>query len=107
MQLAHEFGSERFPIRLYDVAQVVVLLPVFGDAMVNLAGHRVEDLLRITVVTNRTEHCLPNVELVSGPAVGAKNKLAARLTFHRVFDNAVSRAHHRSRNFGERTLNPK
>ena len=68
-ELAAEFGAERGPVALQDVAEVVVFLPVGGDCGIDVAGFFVENRRGVAVVTDRAVDRLPDVELFAGAAV--------------------------------------
>ena len=74
-ELAAEFGAERGPVRLQDVAQVVVFLPVGGDFGIDLAGFLVENLHGIAVGADWAVDGLPDVELLAGARMGAEREL--------------------------------
>src|SRR5262245_55512065 len=67
--LAFELRAERLPITLEDVSEVVIFAPVFGDRTIHLAGHLVPDALRITVGAYWRIDRLPDVPLISRPAL--------------------------------------
>src|SRR5690242_19268582 len=101
MQLAGEFGAKRRPIAFHDVAQVIMLLPIIGNGLVNLAGALVPNGLGITVVSHRTEDSLPNVPLLAGPAVSAEHQFVAIVLLHGRIENSVGLALFRKRNLKE------
>jgi hypothetical protein len=52
VDLVGDFGPERRPVGLEDVAQIVVVLPVLRDVLVDDARLLVPDALRVTVGAN-------------------------------------------------------
>src|SRR5436190_15769756 len=61
IDLVGQLRAERRPVGLHDVAQVVMLFPVRGDLLVNLAGLLVPDRNRIAVVADGTVRRFPDV----------------------------------------------
>ena len=74
-ELAAEFGAERGPVALENVAQVVVFFPVGGDFRIDVAGFLIENLLGITVRADWAVDGLPDVELFAGARVVAESEL--------------------------------
>src|SRR5262245_13788128 len=81
--LAFELRAERFPIALENVAEIVIVAPVFGDRTIYLAGHLVPDALRIAVGSHRRVNRLPDVPLIARPALRSQNQLLVIHLFER------------------------
>src|SRR5512145_520081 len=65
------------------MAEVVVFAPVFGDRTVYLAGHLIPDALRIAVGAHRRIDGLPDVPLITRPALRPQNQLLVIHLFER------------------------
>src|ERR1700680_297822 len=106
VNLADELGSERLPVALKDVAQVVVLAPIGGDLMVNHAGKRIPDGLGVAIVTDGAVDGLPDIVLVGGAAMSAEHELAAVFAVHGGDDGVIRRAGRGASNAGPRAFGP-
>src|SRR6266576_1151252 len=95
MHFSCELRPQRFPIPLHDGAQVVMFLPVLGDFMVDFTGALVEDRLRITVFTNRTEGRLPDIELLSRAPVCSQYQFVVISLLHGGEHQSIGLAHFR------------
>ena len=65
VDLALELWSKGRPIALENVTEVVVLAPVLGDPVIDLAGEFVPDPLGITILSHRAVDGFPDVPLIS------------------------------------------
>src|SRR6476646_3327392 len=74
MNLADKLRAKYRPVALEDRFKIVVLPPVIGHAMVDHAGLLVENLLRISIVTNGAIDSLPDVKLLAAPPVITERK---------------------------------
>src|SRR6267378_6980152 len=79
VQFAHEFRTQRFPVALHDVAQIVVLSPVFGYFAVDDARLLVEYRLWIAIAADGAVHGLPDIELFGRASVTAERSFEARI----------------------------
>ncbi len=77
VQLADEFRAERLPVALQNVVEVVVLLPILGYMVIDRAGLRVEDQLRVAVLAHRAVNRLPDIELLRRAAPAAEHEFKA------------------------------
>lgn len=83
MYLPLEFGTERRPVALQDVAEVVVLFPILGNFRIDIARQFIEDACRISIGTLRGVNGFPNVPLSTGTAVCSKRQLQVIALFNR------------------------
>ncbi len=74
VNLALQLGAQLRPIPLQNPLQVVVLAPVCGHSVIDLARHLVKDRLRIAVRAHRPVDCLPDVELLAAAAMIAQGQ---------------------------------
>ena len=75
VELALELRSERGPVALHDVAQVVVLAPVRRDALVDRARQLVENRRWVAVGALGRVDRLPDVVLPRRTALAAEGPL--------------------------------
>ena len=75
VDLARELRTQRCPVAFENRFEIVVLAPVLGDVVIDLARLLVEDGLRIAVLAHRAIHRLPDIELLARPSVIAKCQL--------------------------------
>ena len=77
VNLPWSFGPSVGQLRSQNRFEVVMLAPVRGDRVVDVAGLLVEDRLRIAIFADRAVDRLPDIELFSGSAVIAEREFVA------------------------------
>src|SRR5690348_17287731 len=60
-----------------------MLPPVLGGSVIDYASPLVEDWLRVAVIPGGRIHCLPDIELLAGPAVIAESRFIRDIVTHR------------------------
>src|SRR5579859_1921323 len=93
VQLALKLGAQGFPIALHDGGEVIVLAPVGGDFVIDDAGALIPDFGGIAVGADGAEDGLPDVPLLAGAAMSAKDKFPAIGAFGGGEDDAGRSAH--------------
>src|SRR6185503_20624550 len=75
VQLAVHLRPEARPVPLQDGAEIVVITPVLRDIAIDDAGLFVEQRARVAIGPYRTEHRIPDIELLPRAAARAEREL--------------------------------
>src|SRR6202012_5355924 len=89
VNLAGEFRTQRGPVALDDMREVVMIAPIRGDVFADRAADLVEDRFWIAVAARGREHRLPDVELPAGARVIALSEFGVIRVALRLVDDAV------------------
>ena len=84
MDLALKFRAEFLPVALHNVAEIVIVAPVFSDLVVNFACALVPDALGVAIFAIRGIDGFPDIPLLARACLVTEDKFPAILHFDRV-----------------------